>query len=319
MIWGSVESMWPPLTRLAKTGRGLRQGRQQGRPLGAGLLVLERPGDEDRDGDVGGPRRTSSGGRTARGHAPGRCPGPPSGARPGTTGSPTGRGGPGRPGTSTRTRPRRPARRRSRSTTQGWPTPDTGVAASGASVPPVSVAAALASSMRLGDPAGGEPVVVDAAGVAGGEQVVGRAHRGDGGQVRRVGARRGQLGQARVADADHADLVVGHPGLVGHDLDGVVGVVVRRVAEQVVGAARAARPPHLQADGGEAGHPGDHGTHVGGGVGQEVLVAASGARSCGGLGQEGRDRVGRPGRRRSPSTRSPWGTAQPRCTCSPYG
>ena len=125
----------------------------------------------------------------------------------------------------------------------GWPTPDTGVEASGASVPVGQRGGRLGVVDALGDPAGGEPVVVDAAGVAGGEEVVGGAHRGDGGQVGRVGAGRGQLGQARVADAHHAHLVVGHPGLVGHDLDGVVGVVVRRVAEEVEGPARAARCP----------------------------------------------------------------------------
>ena len=148
----------------------------------------------------------------------------------------------------------------------------------------------------LADPAGGEPVVVDAAGVAGGEQVVGRAHRRDGRQPGRVGARGGQLGQPRVADADHADLVVGHPVLVGHDLDGVVGVVVGRVAEEVEGAARAAGAAHLEADRGEAGQPGQHGAHVGRAVGQQIRVAAVRARGPEGLGEEGGDRIGGPRR-----------------------
>ena len=51
--------------------------------------------------------------------------------------------------------------------------------------------------------------------------------------------------------------VLRHPGLMGHDLDGVVGVVVGRITEEVEGAARAARPPHLEADGGEPGDPGE--------------------------------------------------------------
>ena len=93
------------------------------------------------------------------------------------------------------------------------------------------------------DPAGGEAVVEDPSGVAGREQVVGRAHGGDGGQAGRVGARGGELGEPRVADADHPHLVVGHPRLVGHDLDRVVGVVVRGIAEEVEGSARAARYP----------------------------------------------------------------------------
>ena len=165
----------------------------------------------------------------------------------------------------------------------------------------------MASSMRCVDPAGREAVVVDAARVAGREEVVGRAHRGDGGQAGRVGARGRELGEARVADADHPDLVVGHPGLVGHDLDGVVGVVVGGVAEEVEGAARAAGSPHLQADGGEAGHPGQHRSHRR----WRSRGAGSGRRSpctwCRGPGRgaPGSGRSGRP--RCSPSTRSPSG------------
>ena len=113
------------------------------------------------------------------------------------------------------------------------------------------------------DPSGGESVVVDATGVPGGEEVVGRAHGRDGGQVRRVGTCGWQLGQAGVADPDHPNLVVGHPVLMGHNLHCVIGVVVGGVPEEVVGATRAAGPPHLEADGGEAGHPGHYGTHVG--------------------------------------------------------
>ena len=88
----------------------------------------------------------------------------------------------------------------------------------------------------------------------------------------------GNCDRPEIADADHADLVIGHPRLVGHDLDGVVGVVVRRVAEEVEGTARAARPPHLEADRGEAGHPGQNRSHRGGGVRKQVRIAAVGAR-----------------------------------------
>ena len=148
----------------------------------------------------------------------------------------------------------------------------------------------------LPDPARREPVVVDPARVAGREEVVGRAHRGDGGQAGRIGAGRRQLGQTGVADAHHPHLVVGHPGLVGHDLDGVVGVVVGRVAEEVEGASRAAGAPHLQAHRGEARHPGHHRADIGGRVGQQVGVAAARARGAEGLGEEVRDGVGGPGR-----------------------
>ncbi len=129
------------------------------------------------------------------------------------------------------------------------------------------------------DPTGGEPVVVDAAGVPGREEVVGRAHGRDGRQIRRVGAGGRELGEARVADADHADLVVGDPRLVGDDLHRVVRVVVRRVTEEVEGASRAAGPAHLEADRGEAGEAGDDGPDVGGAVRQEIGVPTGRGRA----------------------------------------
>ena len=104
----------------------------------------------------------------------------------------------------------------------------------------------------LGDPARGEPVVVDTPGVPGRVQVVGGAQRCDGGQVRRPGSRHDELGESGVRDADHADLVVQHPRLRPHGLDDVVAVVVRREAEQVEGSSRAAGAPHLETHGGEA-------------------------------------------------------------------
>ena len=159
----------------------------------------------------------------------------------------------------------------------------------------------------LGDPTGREAVVVDTARVAGREEVVGRAHRGDGGQSGGIGARRRELGEARVADADHSDLVVGHPGLVGHDLDGVVGVVVGRVAEEVERAPRATGSPHLQADRGKAGHPGQHRSHRrwpsrgAGSCCRSPCTWCGGPRRC----TPGSGRSDRP--RRSRSTRSPSG------------
>ncbi len=145
------------------------------------------------------------------------------------------------------------------------------------------------------DPVGGEPVVEDAARVPGREEVVGRAHRGDGGEPRRVGAGRRELGEAREADADHADLVVRHPRLVRDDLHRVVGVVVGGVAEEVEGASRAARSPHLEADGGEAGEAGDDGPDVGGAVRQEVGVPTVRARHAEDAVDQRRNRVRRPG------------------------
>ena len=271
---------------------GLRDGVDQRRPLGAGLLVLEGAGHEDRHLDVAGPvdHRPAVEERGVPSLAGARAP--PSAGRPGSRGSPTGCGGPGRPGRST-TSPRwRPARRRSRSRSTAGRRRAPGWGSSGVSRPSTGRSGGLGVVDPRRDPAGGEAVVVDAAGIAGREQVVGGAHRGDGGQARRIGAGRRELREARVADADHAHLVVGHPRLMGGDLDGVVGVVVGRVAEEVEGPTGAARSPHLQADGGEAGHPGQHRPDVGGAVGQQVRVAAVGARRAERLGEQRGDRVG---------------------------
>ncbi len=82
---------------------------------------------------------------------------------------------------------------------------------------------------------------------------------------------------------------------MGRDLDGVVGVVGGRVAEEVEGPARASRAPHLEAHRGETGHPGQNRSHRGGGVGKQVRVAAVGARRVEGLGDDRRDGVGRGG------------------------
>ena len=101
--------------------RGLRDGVDQRRPLRAGLLVLERTGQEDRDGDVARPPRPWSGGRRGTGPVRARCPEPPAAARPGRPGSPTGCAGPGWPGTATNDRGRPPARRRSRSRSRAGP------------------------------------------------------------------------------------------------------------------------------------------------------------------------------------------------------
>ena len=109
----------------------------------------------------------------------------------------------------------------------------------------------------LVDPALGEPVVVDPPGVAGRIQVVGGAERRDRGKVRGIGPRHHQLGQPRVRDADHAHLVVEHPGLCPHGLDDVVSVVVRRQAEQVERPTRATGAAHLDAHGDEAEKWGD--------------------------------------------------------------
>ena len=111
----------------------------------------------------------------------------------------------------------------------------------------------------------------------------------------RIGAGRGELRETRVADPHHAHFVVGHPRLMGHDLDGIVGVVIGGIAEQIEGAARATGSPHLEADRGEPRHPGHHRSDVGGGIGKEVRVTTVGARDPEGLRKQGRDRIGRPG------------------------
>ncbi len=275
--------------------RRLRDGVDERRPLGSGLLVLEGARDEDRDLDVGGP--VDHGAAVEEGRVAARTP------VPGATIC-----GPTRPveslglvveglvGQAGRRRPVR-CRQLGVDLVVGPGLADVGHWAWSSAAPGARRGTRRpAWRRRCGSrPTGGEPVVVDPARVPGREQVVGRAHRGDGGQARRVGAGGGELGQARVADADHPHLVVGHPGLVGDDLDGVVGVVVGRIAEEVEGATRAARPPHLEADGGEPGHPGHHRAHVGGGVGEKVRVTAIGARCAERAGDQRGDGVGRAG------------------------
>ena len=145
------------------------------------------------------------------------------------------------------------------------------------------------------DPVGGEPVVEDAARVPGREEVVGRAQGRDGCETRWVGAGDRELGEAREADADHADLVVGDPRLVRDGLHRVVRVVVRGVAEEVEGAARTARSPHLEADRGEAGEAGDDGPDIGGAIRQEIRIPTVRARPAEGAGDQRRNGVRGPG------------------------
>ncbi len=111
----------PPVDHVGEQRRGPRNGVDQRRPLRAGLFVLERSGQEDRDGDVTRPPRPWTGDR--RGTAPGRarCPAPPAAARPGRPGSPTGCAGPGWPGTRTNDRGRPTTPRRSRSRSRAGP------------------------------------------------------------------------------------------------------------------------------------------------------------------------------------------------------
>ena len=62
------------------------------------------------------------------------------------------------------------------------------------------------------------------------------------------------------------------PRLGPDGLDHVVAVVVRRQAEQVEGAARAPRAPHLHADGGESQERGDDAPDDGRGVGEQRVA-----------------------------------------------
>ena len=146
------------------------QGGDQRRPLGTGLLVLERAHQEHRDLDVGGPHRRRAlveqrrDAGEARAHQRLELLGLGVQALVGEARGVAGRDLGGRPG----------------------------LAAFGRG---------LGVGDALGHPALGEPAVVDPAGVAGREEVVGGAERRDGGQVRRVGARHLELGDARVGDA----------------------------------------------------------------------------------------------------------------------
>ena len=79
---------------------------------------------------------------------------------------------------------------------------------------------------------------------------------------------------------------------MGHDLYGVIGVVVGGVAEEVVGTPRATGPSHLQAHRGEPGHPRQHGSDVRRRVGEQIRIAAIRARGSGRLGQQGGDGIG---------------------------
>ena len=74
MVCGSVESMWPPFTMLAKSGVVFGTRVDQRRPLRTGLLVLEGAGNEDRHRDVARP--LAHGARSkSEGWRPGPVPG----------------------------------------------------------------------------------------------------------------------------------------------------------------------------------------------------------------------------------------------------
>ena len=82
---------------------------------------------------------------------------------------------------------------------------------------------------------------------------------------------------------------------MGDDLDGVVGVVVRGVAEEVERPTRAAGSPHLHTDGRESDHPSQHRADCGGAVGEKIGVTASRARRSEGLCDVLGDGIGRTG------------------------
>ncbi len=128
--------------------------------------------------------------------------------------------------------------------------------------------------LALGQPGAGEAAVEHAAGEAGRVEVVGQAHRGDGGQSRWPGSGHEHLGDPREGDPHHPHLVVGHPGLGGGDLHGVVAVVGGGQVEEVERPARAAGPPHLEADGGEAEKGGEQRADDGGRVGDQGVGGA---------------------------------------------
>ena len=293
MVCGSVESMWPPLTMLAKTGVGLRDRVDERGPLRSRLLVLERAGEEHghdhvlRPVDHGTPveqrrvpPRSRAGGDQLRADDPVQVLRLPVQRLVGEAGRLPVAGG--HLGIDLVVRPRLAHVR------------DRG----GRALHHLAVAVrrrGLGVVDPGADPAGGKAVVVDAARVPGGEEVVGGAQGGDRGQRRRVGAGRGELRQTRVADAHHANPVIGHPGLVGHDLDRVVGVVVGGVAEEVERAARATGAAHLEADGGEPRQPGEHGSDVGRAVREQVRVTAIRAGHAESAGDHVRDGISRPG------------------------
>ena len=68
----------------------------------------------------------------------------------------------------------------------------------------------------------------------------------------RIELRGEHLADAAVGDTHHADPVAEHPWLVCDRLDHVVTVEVLQWLEEVVGAARAARPAHVHVDDSEA-------------------------------------------------------------------
>ncbi len=116
--------------------------------------------------------------------------------------------------------------------------------------------------LALFGPGDREAGVEDAAGVERRRRRVDRRQRRDRLEVGRPGLSGEQLADRAVGDAEHADLVVEHPRLVGDRLDHVVAVEVLQRFEEVVGAARAAGPAHVHVDHREAHQVGEHGDAV---------------------------------------------------------
>ena len=79
----------------------------------------------------------------------------------------------------------------------------------------------------------------------------------------RIGGSHVELRVAGIGKSDHADDAVLYPGLPGGDLDRVVAVGLLGRVEEVEGAARAAGPSDVHADGGETEGTGDHGARLG--------------------------------------------------------
>ena len=79
-------------------------------------------------------------------------------------------------------------------------------------------------------------------------RVVDHRQRRDRREAGRPGGGDEELADAAVGDAEHADLVVQHPGLAGDGLDRVVAVERLQGLEVVEGAARAAGAAHVDVD-----------------------------------------------------------------------
>ena len=163
IVWGSVESIWPPFTMLAYSGVDFGTASINAGHCGPVCSSCRAPERKTGHLDVARPVAHGPADRRARGGDPAPSPAPPAAARPGWPGSLTGCGAPGWPGRSTRCRRWRPARRRSRSRSTAGRRWRRASADRWISWP------FAVGGRRLGvvdarvDPAGREPVVVDAA------------------------------------------------------------------------------------------------------------------------------------------------------------